>query len=405
MKINEEQSQQAVYIASLIFRAQENEPLTEQETEDLRKWLESGNEANDLMETLGNREEIARRVQELSRYDSDGVSREIFQKLDLDQPADTGRVAPQRRWLYAAAACMLLIGATWAYLTRKKPDSPIVVHVSESYPQEIPPGSPNKAILTLSDGSKIALDSVHNGMFARQGTASVTKSKGQLVYHLDTKTNSVASVAYNTVTTPKGGQYRIVLPDGSKVWINAASSLTYPTSFLGQTRTVTMTGEAYFEIAPKKDQPFIVKAGGVDVRVMGTHFNVMDYPDEDHLCATLLEGKVQVSAGKEGSTLIPGQEAVVSGNNVPIKVREADVERAVAWTTGFFEFEEADIKTIMREISRWYDVEVVFSNVDNTGRYGGRISMNQNLSDVLAFLEGNGIHHYRLEGRKLTVLP
>jgi ferric-dicitrate binding protein FerR (iron transport regulator) len=381
--------ERAVYSASLIFKTEQGVSLTQQEQSDLNEWLAR----EDPERILFDRQTMATRLEALEAYDGPGAARNIFRKLGIGR-----RRVIHPGWLSAAAALLLAGGAMWLYLQRQPATRPQPV-ASKPTAQPIHPAG-NKATLTLSDGHTISLDSVHNGVIAQQGGSRISKGQGQLIY---SQASPGAAVAFNTISTPKGGQYRLILPDGSKVWLNAASSLTYPSAFTGGTRAVSLTGEGYFDIAPNKNQPFVVKAGAVDVRVLGTHFDVMAYYDEDHLCTTLLDGKVQVMQGTSFKSLIPGQEALVRAGDPSITVEDADVERAVAWTTGFFEFQNSDIKTIMREIARWYDIEVEYSGVDNAGKYGGRISRNQDLSQVLGFLEGNGIHHYRLEGRTVTV--
>ena len=209
----------------------------------------------------------------------------------------------------------------------------------------------------------------------------------------------------NTVTTPKGGQYRLLLADGTRVWLNSASSLRYPSAFAGDTRTVELSGEAYFEVAKNIDHPFIVNSKDISVKVLGTHFDIMAYADEDALNTTLIEGAVLVSQGSQSRILAPGQQALVAGNNSIISVQAADTDKAIAWTTGFFKFNHTDLHTIMREIARWYDIDIVYETNDNTETYGGRIRRDLNLSSLIKFLEANGIHHFRIDGKKLTVLP
>ncbi|TDW96578.1 FecR family protein [Dinghuibacter silviterrae] len=375
--MNEEK---AVYIAALFYKEQEQIPLTEQERADLDEWRASYG-------GLPDRPEVIAKVKRLGEYDAETAANEIFQRLGILERSI------YLRWISVAAAVLLLAaGGTWAYLATRVKPKPVAVLPAQ--PRDIDPGT-TKAVLRLSDGRRITLDSVHNGVVLQQGNIKITKAGGQLTY---IPTGKTAAVLYNTMTTPRGGQFRVILPDGSKVLLNAASSLTYPSAFQGQTRSVTLTGEAYFDIAPGK-QPFEVSAEGVDTRVLGTRFDVMAYPDEPYLRTTLVEGKVQVA----GVTLLPGREALVDHQG--LRVQDGDIERAIAWTTGFFEFQDADIATIMREVSRWYDIDVVFTKGDYPGRYGGRMSRYLKLSEVLAFLEGNGIDHYRLEGRKLVVSP
>jgi len=245
---------------------------------------------------------------------------------------------------------------------------------------------------------------------------------------------AAAPAIYNTISTPRGGQYQLVLPDGTRVWLNAASSLRFPTAFTGSDRTVSMTGEVYFEVAPDKVRPFHVQVNDMTVDVLGTHFNVMAYGDEAAVKTTLLEGSVKVKAGDQERLLIPGQQASLGNRAAPgapqaggaqsdavqrastgnpgaprpaaekLSVQTADVQQAIAWKNGFFEFENMDLGTIMRQISRWYDVDISYETQDTAARFGGGISRKLDLPDVLRLLEVNGVH-FRLDKRTLTVIP
>lgn len=261
----------------------------------------------------------------------------------------------------------------------------------------------NKATLTLSDGSQISLTDAGNGQLAEQAGVRITKNAdGQLVYSIvpsDTK-----ELAYNTISTPRGGVYQINLPDGTSVWLNAASSIKFPTTFahLSQ-RQVELRGEAYFEVAKNKKLPFIVSTGQQQVEVLGTHFNINSYEDEEEVKTTLLEGSVKVSAGNV-MFLKPGQQAtssVRSGGKV--KVSPANIEQAMAWKNGFFHFEKENLHSVLRQLARWYDVEVVYQIDRPDDEFVGDIPRGVKLSEVLKILEFEGTH-FRIEGRKLFVI-
>jgi transmembrane sensor len=325
------------------------------------------------------------------------------------------RKAPLIRILQRAAAAAIIIaltGGTWLWFTR----TPKANNNSSLSKNDIVPGT-NKAVLTLSNGQKIILDSAQNGLLTQQGSTNIEKlNNGALAYLPPAplprggrgkggRGGTGEGGAFNTLSTPRGGQYKLTLPDGSKVFLNSASSLRYPTAFTGSTRSVELSGEAYFEIAKNKNSPFIVKIASTSVRVLGTHFDIMAYPDEAALNTTLLEGSVQVTRAGQTRTLAPGQQALVAADNPMITVQPADIDKAIAWTTGFFKFNHTDLHTIMREIARWYDIDVVYQTTDNTETYGGRIRRDLNLSVLIKFLESNGIHHFRIEGKRLIVLP
>jgi ferric-dicitrate binding protein FerR (iron transport regulator) len=328
-----------------------------------------------------------------------------------------------RRTAVAAATLLLLATGTFVLYIRHqhRRDVSLARTITPSVSPVAPlaPGG-NKAILQLGNGSTIILDSAHNGLLARQGGARVIKlDSGELSYqggaqaggpkgsHADVS----AAPLYNTITTPRGGQYQLVLPDGTRVWLNAASSLRFPTAFTGSDRTVSMTGEAYFEVASDKVRPFHVQVNQMTVDVLGTHFNVMAYSDEKAVKTTLLEGSVKVEEGSLERLLSPGQQASLSnpvpvGSTAPRKlaVQSVDVQQVVAWKNGFFELDNMDLGTIMRQISRWYDVDINYQTMDTTTRFGGGISRKLNLPDVLRLLEVNGVR-FKLENRILTITP
>jgi hypothetical protein len=269
----------------------------------------------------------------------------------------------------------------------------------------------NKAILTLGDGSKIILDDAKNGILANQGGNSVLKAaQGEVIYSFinDVKDplteDQQVPVIYNTIETPKGGKFQIVLPDGSKVWLNAASSLRFPTVFNGSKRQVELKGEAYFEVSHDKSKIFEVNTRNQVVQVLGTHFNINAYLDEPTVNTTLLQGSVRVSDLRTNISqlLKPGEQSQLSEQIDVINLK--DTNEAVAWKEGYFQFDEADIKTVMRQIERWYDVSVVYEGNLPNYRFGGEIERNLSLLQVLKVLEKTKVH-FRLEGREVIVMP
>jgi ferric-dicitrate binding protein FerR (iron transport regulator) len=246
----------------------------------------------------------------------------------------------------------------------------------------------------------VVLDSLHNGALPDQGGAKVLKTgEGRLVYQPE---KAAAKTVYNTIVIPSGGEYQVVLPDGTRVWVNAVSTLKFPTAFTGSTRRVELTGEAYFEVAPDSRRPFEVHSGSQTVRVLGTRFNVMAYDDEAVVRTTLLEGSVRVSSTSAQVVLHPGQQASLASASGDIHVSRVNVEAAVAWKNGLFRFDETDLKTIMRQISRWYDVEVEYSGPVTDRKFTGTMSRNVTLDHVLKVLALSDVH-FKVEGRKITV--
>jgi ferric-dicitrate binding protein FerR (iron transport regulator) len=361
---------------------------------------------------------------------ADGPARELWQQLQTDQqeysvdwnamysnitaesetpvlPLHTYEKKPSsnRKWLLATSsvAAMLLISAGIYFLSNKKETPVATAQLQSKFGSDVAPGG-NKAMLTLADGSAIVLDSANNGLVAKQGNSDVEKpASGQLVYN-PAKATDNTTIQYNTLTTPRGGQYRVVLPDGTKVWLNAASYLKFPTAFTGDKRNVELKGEAYFEVAQNAKQPFEVAVNNMQVQVLGTSFNINGYDDESNIKTSLIDGKVKVVSENSSSILAPGHEAIMNKSTNDIKVAEADVENAIAWKNNVFSFQKADIPTIMRQIARWYDVEINYEGKVTKDKFVGDISRNSNVSEVLKILELNKVH-FKIEGKKITVLP
>jgi len=344
--------------------------------------------------------------------------------------SDPAFAVPVKRSLWprmAAAAVLILALGTCAYLylTLQPPQKIALAPVGPG--NDVKPGS-NKAILTLADGSTIVLDSSHNGALGQQGNTRVIKlDSGRLAYQTaaghelraaSDKLQATGQPLYNTITTPKGGQYQVTLPDGTKVWLNASSSLRFPTAFNGDRREVDLAGEAYFEVTKEKN-PFKVHiyssvAGmGVvgsgrpvsEIDVLGTHFNVNAYDDEAAVEATLLQGSIRYSKGDDHVLLKPGQQAVSARAGGAIRiVPDADVDAAVAWKNGYFQFDGASVETVMRQLARWYDVEVRYEGTVTERQFGGQMPRGVNLSEVLRILEVINVH-FRIEGKTLVVIP
>jgi ferric-dicitrate binding protein FerR (iron transport regulator) len=297
-------------------------------------------------------------------------------------------------WL-AAAAVLTIAGATLLYLLQ--PHLPASTLQTAAVKNTVQPGY-DQATLLLGDGTAVPLDSAGNQQIRR----NIRQSNGQLHYTAVAGNNAPQ---LNTLVTPKGGRFGITLPDGSKVWLNSASSLRYPTTFTGQQRVVQLKGQGYFEVAQAPSRPFVVKVNGMEVQVLGTRFDVMAYEDEKVVNTTLLSGAVRVRNETAARLLHPGQQAVIEEGSAHIAVQEADTAKAISWKNGLFLFDNMDLETILREVSRWYNVEIVYSVKPSTELYGGAISRGMSLEAVLHMLEGNGFNHLKLEGRKITVMP
>jgi ferric-dicitrate binding protein FerR (iron transport regulator) len=374
--------------------------------------------------------EIPVNIIELRTKVAERIWLRLSESVQHTEPETTTKVIPiyRRNWIRASAAAviLLLFVAGWYYLSGKTNKNPIAPPiVTKPVQHDVDPGG-DKAILTLDDGRKIVLDSAANGMLSQQGRSQVVKlADGQVVYNTG---NPVAAenfpITYNTLTTPKGGQYKLTLPDGSEVWLNAASSIRYPTTFIGNERKVEITGEVYFEVKPiytagnmyGKKMPFIVLFGStsapaLDVRhrieVVGTHFNVMAYDDEKVSRTTLLEGsiKIQPETPNGPSTwLVPGLQAQITPDLRMTVDESADLNEVVAWKNGLFQFRDTDIETIMRQFSRWYDIDVKYAGAIPSMKLTGKAPRNISLASMLKILALSDVK-YQIEGRVLTILP
>jgi hypothetical protein len=304
----------------------------------------------------------------------------------------------------AAAIILVAIGAGTYYYIQLNAKRSFIANSTKAIKHDVDPGN-NKAILTLENGAKLVLDSAKIGTLAKKGKISIRKTKdGQLIYAVDRGNDAATNepITYNTITTPRGGQYQVILPDGTKVWLNAASSLKFPTAFAGNQRGVELTGEAYFEVTKNTAKPFMVKVDKMQVKILGTHFNIMAYSDEAAIKTTLLEGAIQLNNGSKRNFLKPGQQGIVKDDNV--QVIDADTDEAIAWKNGFFEFRRASIQDIMKQLSRWYDTEVTYEGKIPDDEFVGKIERNVKLSQVLHILELNHVH-FKIENKKITVTP
>jgi ferric-dicitrate binding protein FerR (iron transport regulator) len=314
--------------------------------------------------------------------------------------------AKQRSWLRYAAAAVLLLAIGGAVLWRaggKRTDDRSQITAKHA----IQPGG-NKATLTLADGRIIVLDSTANGVLAEQnGIKIINLANGQLSYNKSGIEKSNIEKSYNTLTTPRGGQYQVVLPDGTRVWLNAASSITYPTVFSENARIVTVTGEAYLEVEKDAARPFSVRTKGQQVAVLGTSFNINAYENETSTRTTLLEGSISIVPDSaviyhlSSVTLKPGQQAGLTATG--FNVQQADTEAVLAWKNGLFHFSSAGIEDIMRQVARWYDIEVVYEGKITTDRFSGKVARSANISEVLKVLQESGVR-FKIENQKIIVL-
>jgi len=326
----------------------------------------------------------------------------------IDRPlasmAPVRRISIMRRWSWAAAVVALLLLSGMAYRLFNSPaKTPTPGQVTIA--NDVTPGIQG-AILTLADGRQVVLDSLNNGLIAKQGNTAVTLENGAVRY--DKTSTGTELVAYNTMATPRGRQYQLVLPDGSRVWLNAASSIRYPVAFNSNERKVEITGEAYFEIAQNAHLPFRVKVNDYStVEVLGTHFNVNAYADEPAINTTLLQGSVRLTASGKAVVLKPGQQAGISdrsSGHIISLINDVDTEQVMAWKNGLFTFDNATIQTVMRQLSRWYDIDVAYEGNIPDQRFFGQMNRDLSLRQVLNGLQVTKVN-VRLEGKKLIIKP
>ena len=302
----------------------------------------------------------------------------------------------------AAAIIICMLSVSLYFLFKPQPARQISKTENIKSPaNDVAPGG-NKAILTLANGTSIILDSAANGTLTTQGNSKILKLNGMLSYN--TLKNKSSEVLYNTISTPRGGQYELMLSDGSKVWLNAASSLRFPAAFVGKERKVELLGEAYFEVAKNAAMPFKVKVHGMEVEVLGTHFNINSYDNESMIRTTLLEGSVKINKNNSSSLLKPGEQAQMNKAGEIKIINNVDVEEAIAWKEGKFQFDKADIHDIMRQLARWYDVDVEYKGTVSS-HFGGTISRDVNLSQVLNMLHLTGEVNFQIQDKKVVVMP
>ncbi|WP_316811909.1 FecR family protein [Pedobacter heparinus] len=340
-------------------------------------------------------------ISKLSAAELDEESELIFKALMKNRKVKSAGL--NRFWYSAVAAAIVIITGSVFFYNHQESRKPL--SSSNIYVNDVAPGT-KTATLTLANGKRIVLSDALNGQIAKQAGVSIIKTPdGQLIYKIDPAVQTDAKQTYNSLTTSRSETYQIILPDGSKVWLNAASSIKYPSTFAAlKKRVIELNGEAYFEISKDKERPFIVKTADQEVEVLGTHFNVNAYGDEEATKTTLLEGSVRINIGKAVAGMLkPGQQGILSGDK--LEIEPADIETELAWKNGFFRFNDEKLESIMRKISRWYDIEVVFENdALKKEPFAGVTTRFTNVSELLRMLELTGEVKFQIKGRQIRVL-
>jgi len=346
-----------------------------------------------------------------------GQSQEVLNRIKADprftealedNNADRPQIIKfyQRRLLQVAAAILIFLTAGLIVFSNRKAKTTNGI-AKNNKPAVITPGG-NKAILTISGGKTILLDSMVNGLVATTVAGEILKTQnGRIVYKGVASGSAIepaSEVEFNTLTTPRGGEYQLELPDGTKVWLDAASSITYPVAFTGNSRRVKLTGQAYFEVAKNKEKPFYVDVSQAEIKVLGTHFNISDYDDDSQNTTTLLEGAVQVTKNGKSAMLKPGQQAVIVNGSSDIAVSEANIDDVMAWKNGYFIFNDDDIKGIMRKVSRWYNVDVEYQGDFSDRHFGGTFYRSKGINELLDHFQKVGKFHFKISGRRIIVM-
>jgi ferric-dicitrate binding protein FerR (iron transport regulator) len=399
-----------------IFRAAElgakyrNSELSTEEAIELQRWLDASDKHKAWFEAILEEENINTELATFRVFDDSKaeVFEDILSRTGIEVTGLTRRrsLSRARLLVYSGVAAILLIGFFVYQYTVSHKQASEVASVQAHGGDALPGG--DKAVLRLSSGKTVVLDSAHTGSIAKEGGANIlNQADGQLSYQGDSKETS--ETFFNTITTPKAGQYKIVLADGTKIWLNAGSKLEFPTKFtIGSQRLVKLDGEAFFDVAHMAGSPFIVQTASQRVEVLGTQFDVMTYADEPSgEATTLLSGKVRVAGGNGAfQTLVPGSQVQVGRGSGTLHVsQDVDLDEVVAWHNNEFKFVHRDLQSIMRQISRWYDVEVVYSGPVPTVHFNATISRFSNASRVLKLLELTNAVHFDIEGKKIIVKP
>lgn len=320
-----------------------------------------------------------------------------------NNPVNTVHKPVKRWWYYSAAASFLILISIslYLYMDKKPQNNPAITDTGDNISQlPVLPGT-SRASLEMGDGSVITLDSAAVTKLTTDDGTIIDKQHGTITYK--NTTEAADKITYNTLRIPRGGEYQLVLPDGSKVWMNAASSLKFPTRFAGKERIVYLTGEAYFEVVSNSLQPFkVMVENEMEVQVVGTHFNVMAYTDESAIKTTLAEGKVIIKTNTNSTSLVPAQQAVLFRESKQTEVKKVDIDKEIAWKNGMIEFYDDGLPYIMRQLARWYDVEVSFEGMVPGGTYSGSIPRKALLSEVMQILSIAGIK-YKLNNKQIII--
>ncbi|MDB5146275.1 MAG: FecR family protein [Mucilaginibacter sp.] len=394
-----EKSEREFHIAELISKLL-NGDISPEEHLWLKEWVDESAENRAQFEKLTNADFLEEKLNFWNKIDNDKAWNELLRKLPEPESAPARRFNYTSLLKYAAIVILTLSVSVLLYRRNenrvKGNDKPQIAQTTR-----INPGS-NNAILILGNGQKVALKN-HTQVSINEDDGTAVSNKNEILAYKHTgKANTGKEQIYNTIVVPRGGEYQLVLADGSKIWMNSASSLRYPTSFSGSERKVYLSGEAYFEVAKNAKMPFIVTTGKAEVQVLGTHFNVKAYDDEDICKTTLLEGAVEVHSSVAINEIKPGQQAIINGEGQQKITSDINIDEEVAWKNGLFMFTKADIKDVLQQVSRWYDIEVVYEGKVPELQFSGQLSRKVDFYGFTNILKYAGLN-FTIKGKTVIV--
>ncbi|MBO9203975.1 MULTISPECIES: FecR family protein [Niastella] len=403
--MNEQQIEKATYIASLILGNMQDK-LTPTEQQELETWLQENGDNNKLYEDMLDQEKLGNDLNELSSYDHQAAYEKLSQQLFITE--QTGKRLYFRIWWYMVAALVILVAGGVAYFALNKPQIPAArsVVIAQKKAPGIAPDS-KKAVLILGDGSTVALSEMNNGDVAQQGNVVVKKIRNGLLEYKLTGEPSNATV-FNTIRTPRGGEYEVILEDGSHIWLNSASTLQFPIHFNNPDRRVALSGEGYFEVESSllpsgRKKTFTVSVDNMEVQAVGTAFNISAYKEDDRSLTTVVEGLVKVNRNNKTNMLSPGKKLIAKDSNVTVE--EADIKQEIAWKNGDFVFRNTSLNMVMNELARWYDMDVAYDKGVPSLHFSGEVQRASDIWTVLQMLEYTGGVRFTISNRIVTVHP
>ena len=414
--MNEQQVGKASRIASLIVGNMQHN-LTNEERQELNTWLQEGGENFLLYEELMDEEKLGEALDEMHAIDQESAYAKLSQRLLSNAPAHK-RITI---WWYMVAAALLIIAGGITYMYINKSNKPAAAPMVVIAPKKAPGLQPDskKALLLLNDGSAVSLNEMNNGFVVQQGNVTLNKKRNGELEYVITGNADKTSTSYNTIQTPRGSEYKVVLNDGTRIWLNAASTLRFPIHFNNEERKVQLTGEAYFEVAKMKASthtlpippgreegvrniPFIVGVDNMEVQAIGTSFNISAFKEDNNTQTTVVEGLVKVTREHKDHLLSPGKKLVA--NDTTTTIEDADVQTETAWKTGDFVFHNTSLQIVMNELARWYDMEVVYEQPAPSLHFTGEIPRGSDINKVLEMLEYTGGVHFNINNRVIKVI-